>query len=260
MSEDNYTKIDNYIKKINETKDIANLYNEDIVKWTGPLNPSGERPYYSNYIAEKLLEKCNLKNLFSQIEGNKRDDYFVKSHNGSIEKFTNRKEEIFAKSLFGHNIGHLGKVIDYQMPLKKVQADSLGKVDLVSLNANNNTAYLIELKLNLAGRDEETVLRAALEIETYYHAINKNRKRFVEYVDKIIGKLYGKDKPKGIDSKNIETHKVVLFAVDNESGLPQELMEENANHYQYLKKLLSHLGTNVYVMPYSYPIQRIDIA
>lgn len=257
MNNQNYTKIDNHIEQISETEDIAGLYNEDFVNWSGPRNPSADQPYYSNYVAEKLLEKLNLHRLYSKIDGSERDDYFVKTHDGSIDKFTNRKEEIFAKSLFGHSVGHLGRVIDYQMPLKKKQTDDFGKVDLVSLNTDTNTAFLIELKLNLAGRDEETVLRAALEIETYYHALKNNRDRFSEYISKKIEALFGNDKPNGLNTKTVNIRKAVLFAIDKKAGLPQELKDENAGHYQYMRKLLAHLGTSVYVMDYTYPVQRI---
>lgn len=259
--EDNYIQIENHINQLSEPKDIANLYDHKIVKWTGPKNPSIDQPYYSNYVAEKLLEH-NLYDLFSEIEGSDRNDYFVPDHDGVIETITNRKEEIFAKSLLAHKIKHLGTIIDYQMPLKNEQKDDFGKIDLISLNADTNTAYIIELKMNLAGRDEETVLRAALEIETYYHILKENQDRFTAYLAKKIGERYSDNKHpfSNIDTNSLTIKKAVLFAVDKESGLPQELQEENAGHYQNLKKLLAHLGINVYVMPYRYPVQRIAIA
>ena len=258
MSEDKYTKIDKHINKLSKSKDIATLYNEDLVNWSGPQNPSDDHPYYSNYIAEKLFETHDIDNLFSKIEGSKRNNYFVGEHNGVIENFTKRKEEIFAKSLLSHDIQNLGTIIDYQMPLNGKQTDHFGKIDLVSLHADANTAYIIELKMNLVDYDVETVLRAALEIETYYNALIKNQQHFIKYIEAKIEERYSnKTHPfQSINTDKIGIRKAVLFAYDDESGLPKELKEENIGYYQSLKKLLVHLGIYVYVMPYRYPVQK----
>lgn len=261
MSEDNYNVINEYFELIkSDESQIANLYNEDFVNWSGPQIPTNVKPYYSDYIAQKLLGKNNFGDLFTELDGSDRSEYFVSGHDGVVDLFTNREEEIFAKLLLGHKIGHLGHIIDYQMPLKKERGDDYGKVDLISLNANNKNAYLIELKMNLTGRKEETVLRAALEIETYYHVLSKDR--FEKYIsDKIDERYTNKKHPLyGINTNDLTIRKAVLYAVHKESGLPQELREENAGYYQNLKKLLAEFGTNLYVIDYTYPVHRTAIA
>ena len=46
----------------------------------------------------------------------------------------------------GNNLNHLGKVFDYQVPLKSIQTDDAGKIDLVSYDKESNRIYLIEVK------------------------------------------------------------------------------------------------------------------
>jgi hypothetical protein len=268
MSKDNYTQIENHINQLSESKDVANLYDHKIVKWTGPQNPSDKKPYYSNYVAEKLLEKHDLHTLYSKINSSKRKDYLT-NHDGVTDEYNNRSsEKIFAKSLFGLPLEGLGRIIDYEMPLTEREGEDnvnnpkkYGDIDLVSLNADTNTAYLIELKMNLAGKKEETVLRAALEIETYYHILEKVKEnRFRDYIESKIDERYNSHTLSDVNLDRLKIRKAVLFAVDKESGLPQELQDENAGHYSHLRKLLAHLGINVHVMPYRYPVQRISLA
>ena len=179
MSEDNYTKIEDHIEKITKPEDVAYLYNKNFVNWRGPTTPDKEKSFYTDYIAKQLLSELNINELFCRINSSERDSYFVKSHDGVTKKHTNRSEEIFAKSLLGHSLEHLGKVVGYQVPLKASQSDDYGKIDLVSFDDKNSTAYIIELKM---ADKKETLLRAALEIETYHHIVKE--KKLKKYFEK----------------------------------------------------------------------------
>jgi len=64
---------------------------------------------------------------------------------------------------------NIGKILDYQVPLKDVQGTKAGKIDLISLKEEENVLYLIELKNN---KSIETLLRCILEIMTYLKQID----------------------------------------------------------------------------------------
>ena len=265
MSEEKYSDIDNYFMELEESPElIETLYQDSLLNRSGPAKT--DKPYYSDYIAQILLAKLKEKNLFKDgVKKSKRKDYLT-DHDGVTDVYHDGiSEKIFAKSLFGNTLDKLGTILDYEMPLtERKNKDEIenpktyGDIDLVSLNADTNNAYAIELKMNLAEKKEETVLRAALEIETYYHSlVDETFKRALKYH---ISQRYENHKLASVNVDNLSIRKAVLFACDNESGLPQELREENAGQYQKLKQLLAHLGINVYVIPYHYPVQRIAIA
>lgn len=67
------------------------LYKTKCVNWSGKCK---EGEYYSEIISEKLLEDIGNFNI-DKIE---RESYF-QNHSGEIKAFTNRGEEILAKSL-----------------------------------------------------------------------------------------------------------------------------------------------------------------
>ena len=126
-----------------------------------------------------------------------RDDYKVPSHYGEISiADTNRLEENTAKNLLWTSIGYLGEIIDYQVPLKAKQADKAGKIDLISFSGDvsSPSAYIIELK---TGNNNETLLRAILEIHTYYCQLNKQS--FLQSFEKYkTSKLKPKDIKKAV--------------------------------------------------------------
>jgi len=265
MSKEKYDDIDKLFEALSEDPiHIETFYRDSLLNRSGPSY--ADKQYYSDYIAQKLLVKLKEKNLFKNgINKSRRGDYLTE-HDGVIDEYNDTSsEKIFAKLLFGHPLDKLGRVLDYEMPLTERKGEdkiydpkTYGDIDLISLNADTNTAYIIELKMNLVEKTEETVLRAALEIEAYYHALEKGT--FKKYIDHHINERYKKHKLSGVNLDKLNIRKAVLFAFDKESGLPQELQEENAGQYQNLKKLLAHLGINVYVMPYRYPVQRISLA
>lgn len=163
--EDTIKAIENAIKN-----NIATLYNDKCVNWKGVTNDQNAESY-SEIIAE-LLEN-DIFGKFSQIKPIDRENYRGE-HDGETENQTNRKEEIFAKKLFkycksGKKLNKIGKILQYQIPLKEKLKDKAGKIDLVSYNESEKIAYLIELKYK---NNEETLLRCVLEIATYYQLLN----------------------------------------------------------------------------------------
>ncbi|NPV30452.1 MAG: hypothetical protein HPY58_12555 [Firmicutes bacterium] len=163
---------------IYETKvamqNIEQLYQQPFINWRGKTrDPS--RQLYTEVIAEELLQANIAKELEKLPCIQRKKGYRVETHDGTIERQTNREEEIVAKKIFdyskqGNNLGDLGEVFDYQVPLKNTQDDKAGKIDLVSFDRNTNTAWLVELKKG----SSDTLLRCMLEIATYYQLLDKD--------------------------------------------------------------------------------------
>lgn len=146
--------------------EIEDLYKSGCVNWTRITSDSNE--LYTEVIANELLQEIDRFDKIKRVTREKT--YFVPDHvNIFINSNSNRGEEKFAKKLVDQDLGSLGRIKDYQIPLKNVRKDKLGKVDLVSYNEKTKTLYLIELKFE---GNEETLLRAALEIFTYYKSVD----------------------------------------------------------------------------------------
>lgn len=166
-----YSKKDT-IKEFQEAMNngIAAIYNADCITWRGKTTDSHE--LYSEIISKELIESKIIEKL-SSIKAIERKNYNV-NHTGKFNN-TNRQEEGFAIELFndcknGKELPEIGKIINYQVPLKASQKDKAGKIDLVSYNESEKIVYLLELKDK---DNEETLLRCVLEIATYYQLLNK---------------------------------------------------------------------------------------
>jgi len=147
-------------------KNAKKLYNSDCVNWKGKTSDSEE--YYTEVISKELLKAEKIV-LLGKIDQINRDNYNVDTtHNGKHNGDTNRKEEIFAIQLKGKKLEKLGLVIEYQVPLKEKRSDNAGKIDLVT--STNESVYIVELKYI---DNKDTLLRAMLEIWTYYKQLNK---------------------------------------------------------------------------------------
>lgn len=168
MSGKNYTenevraKVEKYLTPSN----IAKLYQQEFVCYTGKATDGKKRPY-SEIIAEILLDDIKKgKNVLNEIgEVHREKPYKIPSHHGNCPgaKKTSRVEEWIAKDMFEQSYGAIGKVFDYQVPLKGKQSDkNVGKIDLVS--ETKDAVYLLELKRE---DNTESILRCVLEIYTY---------------------------------------------------------------------------------------------
>ncbi|WP_293870317.1 hypothetical protein [Flavobacterium sp.] len=171
-----YFKKDIEVEIKDSLKSIETLYKKNFINYVGKTADTKE--YYSEIIASELLNKINFfDNIVSIKRESKGKSYLTKSHHDgtfSINEKSNRHEEKYAKKLFDekNNYNSFGKIIDFQVPLKDKQNDKAGKIDLMSLNENTSTLYLIELKF---GNNSETLLRAILEAYTYYKIISKDK-------------------------------------------------------------------------------------
>ena len=153
--------------------DIRSFYKQDFVNYAGKTKDSKE--YYTEIIAEWLLSHVDLFNKIKLI--NREGSYRIESHDGKIiNQESNRAEEKIAMKLFdysqnkGEIFDKIGKIIDYQTPLKNVQTDDAGKIDLLAYNEDTDTLRILELKKS---DSKETMLKCLLEVYTYLKIVNK---------------------------------------------------------------------------------------
>ena len=153
--------------------DIRSFYKQDFVNYAGKTKDSKE--YYTEIIAEWLLSHVDLFNKIKLI--NREGSYRIESHDGKIiNQESNRAEEKIAMKLFDYsqNKGEIfdkfGEIIDYQTPLKNIQTDDAGKIDLLAYNEDTDTLRILELKKS---DSKETMLKCLLEVYTYLKIVNK---------------------------------------------------------------------------------------
>ena len=169
-----YSK-DEIIKKLEVAKsEMWKFYSQDFVNYRGKTSDK-EGYYYTEIIAKWLLDNIELFNDIKMIS--RKNSYKVDSHDGKIKnEKSGREEEIIAMKLFdfsqnqGKVFDIIGKIIDYQTPLKDIQTDKAGKIDLLAYNKNEKTLRILELK---KPDSKETMLRCVLEAYTYLKIVDK---------------------------------------------------------------------------------------
>jgi len=164
-----YTK-QQIIAKIEEAmENPATLYQADVFNYKGST-VDGER--YTEIAARELLSRLTQFVIPQISRKNYKADTHADLAKGEQQKNSNRNEEWIAKRLYGKGLDKLGKVLDYQIPLKAVQSDKkTGKIDLLSYNANEQTAYILELKQQ--DNKDDTLLRCVLEAATYRSIVDE---------------------------------------------------------------------------------------
>lgn len=164
-----------YSKKeiLEEIQDMGNFYKRKVVNYRGTTSDSKE--YYTEVVAEWILKNIYLFDYIKPITREK--SYKADSHDGkNKDNDSNREEEKIAMKLFelsqnqGKVFDIIGKIIDYQTPLKNVQTDKAGKIDLLAYNESQKTLRILELK---KPDSEETMLRCVLEAYTYLKVVDK---------------------------------------------------------------------------------------
>ncbi len=168
-----YTRGEIIQKCENAFENIKTFYQQDMVNYRGKTVDTDE--LYTEIVAEYLCE--NIFEFKKGIPEIIRSKYKIDSHDGKYDESSNRLEEKIAMKMFGmsekgREFQHIGKIIDYQIPLKAKRDDVAGKIDLLSYNGKTNTVYILELK---EPDSIETVLRCVLEGYTYMRTFNKEK-------------------------------------------------------------------------------------
>lgn len=210
---------DKFSKLTNQQKEVGNFYKTSILNYHGYVTgeKKEKRNLYTEQIAKSILENDLLTAWNSLVPV--RTNHFVPDHSKECECIisTNRKEEILAKLLYRQgDVGELGKILDYQTPLKREKSDSYGKIDLLSYNEKDNLISIVELKYRPSVSDE-TLLRCILESYTYYKLLA---------LDQVKQKLNDENHQATLNDTQAEL--VILFDEgafsENENGYERNLM------------------------------------
>ena len=162
------------IKKLEESKsEMGQFYSENFLNYISET--SDKEGDYTEIIAGWLLDNIEL---FDDIEMiSRKSNYKVKTHDGVIKnEGSKREEEKIAMKLFelsqnqGKVFDIIGKIIDYQTPLKDIKTDKAGKIDLLAYNEEEKILRILELK---RPDSKETMLRCVLEAYTYLKVVDR---------------------------------------------------------------------------------------
>lgn len=232
------TTIRNFLK----CEEIALLYKKSFVNRRGTT--AGIPRYYTEIIAEEVLEWLRHNRLKDKIVTVGREEYVVPGRDRRKKEKTNRQEEHSAKELYSYcrggeyEISGLGNIIDYQIPLKKTSKDEgVGKIDLVAYGRKDNAVYLIEYKFHKNYSD--TLLRAVLEIATYYQQLSLEN----------ILKSYSKELHGATEN---DIRKAVLL---DEGCRAYKEAKELSSKRPKLSELIKKLKVAIFLMPKNSAIQ-----
>lgn len=145
--------------------DMALFYKQPFINYRGVTSDTNE--YYTEVICRWLLQ--NMEKLQQIPKITREASYKTKSHDGIPKtEGSNREEELIAMEMFRQSeIPGLGKILDYQTPLKNKRTDRAGKIDLLSYDGK--VLRILELKVP---DSTETMLRCVLEGDTYLKMVD----------------------------------------------------------------------------------------
>ena len=152
--------------------DIKTFYQSDVVNYRGKTSDTKE--YYSEVVSKFVLDNIEVFRTGIPVITREKS-YKTEGHTGDFRKVSNRVEEIAAIKMFnqsksGHKYEFIGKIIDYQTPLKSKRKDVAGKIDLLSYDG-----YILRV-LELKKPDSvETMLRCVLEGYTYMMTVDSKK-------------------------------------------------------------------------------------
>lgn len=157
----------NYFEKF-ARENISTFYKNPVVNFRGKTEDT--KRYFTEIISEWLIANKDLLENITKIKREK--GYKTESHTGEIKNpDSGRNEEIITKEMFNQSkdceMNVIGKIIDYQTPLKNTLYDEVGKIDLLAYDGA--TVRILELK---RPDSEETMLRCVLEGYTYLKTVD----------------------------------------------------------------------------------------
>ena len=144
---------------------ISTFYKQPFINYRGKTEDTDE--YFTEVIAEFLCE--HISEFMNGITVITRESpYKTPGHDGVIKDIdSGREEEIIAMKMYDKEYDFVGKMIDYQTPLKNKRTDEAGKIDLLAYDGT--TLRILELK---KPDSTETMLRCVLEGYTYLKTAN----------------------------------------------------------------------------------------
>ena len=228
------------IKKLEESKsEMGQFYSENFLNYISET--SDKEGDYTEIIAGWLLDNIEL---FDDIEMiSRKSNYKVKTHDGVIKnEGSKREEEKIAMKLFelsqnqGKVFDIIGKIIDYQTPLKNLRADKAGKIDLLAYNEEEKILRILELK---RPDSKETMLRCVLEAYTYLKVVDKDKllkdfglPKYTE-IKACAFVFYGKEQYK--EMKEIKDSRKNLEKLIEKLGIEVIYLKEENGEYSVVK-------------------------
>lgn len=182
-----YTKADILEKCEKSFENKNTFYTKEFVNYSGKTSDTKE--YYTEIIAEFLCKNITeYRNGIGRIT--RQTSYKTEGHDGKFNPGSNREEEITAIKIFtqSRDVGEypfIGKILDYQTPLKSKVGDGAGKIDLLSFDGK--VMRILELK---RPDSTETMLRCVLEGFTYLQTADHQKliKDFGKNPDEVVVK------------------------------------------------------------------------
>ena len=143
----------------------STFYKQSFINYRGKTEDTDE--YFTEVIAEFICGHISeFRNGITAIT--RESSYKTPGHDGMIKDLgSGREEEIIAMKMYDKEYDFIGKMIDYQTPLKNKRTDEAGKIDLLAYDGA--TLRVLELK---KPDSVETMLRCVLEGYTYLKTAN----------------------------------------------------------------------------------------
>lgn len=163
-----YTKTDIISKCTAAFGEISIFYKQNFVNYRGRTSDTNE--LFTEVIAEFLCDHIEkFKNGIPTIT--REITYKTPGHDGVIRNgASNREEELIAMQMYGKKYDFVGKMIDYQTPLKSERSDKAGKIDLLAYDGS--VLSILELK---KPDSDETMLRCVLEGFAYLRTVDQEK-------------------------------------------------------------------------------------
>ena len=163
-----YTREQMWLRLDAMASNMSLFYKKGCINYRGKTSDTKE--YYTEVISQWLLEHLELLDQIKTIT--RRTSYWVEGHDGVPDNpNSNREEELIAMEMKRQGtLPIVGRVLDYQTPLKNTQKDKAGKIDLLSFDGT--TLRILELK---EPDSKETMLRCVLEGYTYLKTADKEK-------------------------------------------------------------------------------------
>ena len=161
---DTFSVVFTDIKREEQQEVVGNFYKTSIVNYRGYV--TGEKKITENLYTERIAKSILEHDLLTEWNSLMpvRENHFVPDHSKECECIISTNRKLLYRQ--GDVVG-LGKILDYQTPLKEKKSDSYGKIDLLSYNKKDNLISVVELKYR-PSVSNETLLRCILEAYTYY--------------------------------------------------------------------------------------------
>lgn len=108
----------------------STFYKQPFINYRGKTDDTDE--YFTEVIADFLCGHISeFMNGITTIT--RESSYITPGHDGIIKDLdSGREEEIIAMKMYDKQYDYIGKIIDYQTPLKNKRTDEAGKIDLLA--------------------------------------------------------------------------------------------------------------------------------